>query len=279
MSIQENIESPQLDLRLASEHSMNVPVDVLLQHNSDAGPFVRWHLRRKFQVMEALFRKYLVPGAKLADIACGTGDALVLASLCMPGCDGWGVDIDDTSLQIARNRMPTATLHHGDMHDPQTLPKEYFDVVHEFGAAFLSRRGWDVLARAYLSLLKDSGVLLWELPQRWSLAHISYLLNLAPEKAGETKLIRLFRSMLPSKYRFESDASVMSALKSSGFSYEILERVSIGSFYFPKKLQWVLNWAWRYFGDNLFDKLDAATRVLWPKDVGYYLVVRKKAYR
>jgi trans-aconitate methyltransferase len=256
---------------------MNGLAQLLLQQQQNApGPFVRWHLRQKFCVMETLFRKYLVPGTKFADIGCGNGDALVLASLCADDCEEWGLDMDCASLQVARQRVPKATLHRGDMHDPQALPKEYFDVVHEFGAAFLSR-GWNVLAQAYLSLLKDGGILLWELPQRWSLAHIAYLLNLAPKgTAEETKFRRLLRSMSPSKYRFESDKSVMLALEAAGCDFEILERVSIGNFYCPKVLHWTLDWAWKYFGDGMFDVLDRVTRSLWPRDAGYYLVVRKK---
>ena len=85
---------------------------------------------------------------------------------------------------MARERVAAATLHQGDMHNPRTLPKGYFDVVHEFGAAFLSR-GWSILAREYLSLRHDGGILLWELPQRWSLAHISYLLTVAPRRTAD----------------------------------------------------------------------------------------------
>ncbi len=247
------------------------------QQRPDPGPFVRWHLRRKFCVMEELFRKYLAPGAKLADMGCGKGDALVLASLCVSGCEEWGLDINCADLQVARQRIPSAILCQDDMHDPRTLPKEYFDVVHEFGAAFLSR-GWGILARVYLSLLKDEGILLWELPQRWSLAHISYLLTVAPKrKPDDTRFNRLLRSFLPSKYRFESDESVTRALRASGCGYEILERISIGTFYFPALLHFVLDWAWRYFGDGLFELFDRATHHLWPRDIGYYLVVRKKA--
>jgi trans-aconitate methyltransferase len=269
--------SSSLDMNTGTKGSSNCLVEMLLQQQSNVGPFTRWHLRRKFEVMEELFRRYLRPGSRLADIACGTGDALVLAAACVPDCEGWGLDMDEASLEVARQRMPTANFYYGDMRDPKELPKEYFDIVHEFGATFLSGSGWDVLARAYLALLNEGGILLWELPQRWSLAHVSYLLNLAPERANETKLKRIFRSLLPSKYRFESDASVASALQHAGYDYEILERLSIGNFYFPKKLQWILNWAWKYFGDEMFDTLDKATRVVWPRDVGYYLVIRKKS--
>jgi len=259
---------------LATRSTDNL-VEMLLQQQSHVRPFVRWHLRCKFQVMEDLFRRYLRPGAKLADIACGTGDALVLAAACVPGCEGWGLDMDDASLDIARRRLPTARLYYGDMRDPKELPSEYFDAVHEFGATFLASCEWHVLARAYLSLLKQGGVLLWELPQRWSLAHLSYLVSLAPQMPNESKLKRILRSLRPSKYRFESDESVMKALEMAGCDYEILERVSIGYFFFPKMLQWMLDWTSRYFGDQVFEALDKAAQAVWPKKIGYYLVIRK----
>jgi ubiquinone/menaquinone biosynthesis C-methylase UbiE len=257
---------------------MNEIAELLLGQQSDAqGPFVRWHLRRKFCVMEGLFRKYLAPGTKFADIGCGKGDALVLASFCAASCEEWGLDMDSSDLRVAGQRVPYATLRLGDMHDPKELPKEYFDVVHEFGAAFLSR-GWNILAQAYLALLKDDGILLWELPQRWSLAHIAYLLTVATKRTvNETKFSRLLRSFRPSKYRFESDASLMLALRTAGCNYEILERISIGSFYCPKMLHWSLDWAWKWFGDGMFNWLDRVTHFLWPRDAGYYLVIRKRA--
>jgi trans-aconitate methyltransferase len=248
---------------------------ILEQQRDDPGPFVRWHLRRKFCVIEDLFRRYLAPGTKLADIGCGSGDALVLASLCAPDCEQWGLDMDSASLKVARQRLPSARLYQGDMHDPAVLPKEYFDVVHEFGAAFLSS-GWDVLARAHLSLVRDEGILLWSLPQRWSLAHIAYLLSVAPKRtADETKFSRILRSFLPSKYRFESDASVTAALQAAGCNFEIVERVSIGTFYCPKALHWLLDWAWKRSGDEMFERLDRVTRKFWARDIGYYLVIRK----
>jgi len=109
------------------------------------------------------------------------------------------------------------------------------------------------------------------------LAHIAYLLTVAPRRtAEETRVRRLLRSVLPSKYRFESDKSVMLALQTAGCDCEILERVSIGSFYCPKMLHWVLDWAWAGFGDRMFDLLDRVTCSLWPRDAGYYLVIRKR---
>ncbi len=246
----------------------------VLAREPDTCPFVRWHLRGKFRVMEGLFRKYLAPNTGFLDMACGSGDGLVLASLCQPRCELWGLDIDRASLEIARRRTPGANLVEGDMLHPG-LPKGYFDLVHEFGAACMVR-GWDALAKAYFSLLRDGGILLWELPQKWSTAHISYLFSVAPKiTAADTKFKRVLRSFSPYKYSFESDKAASRALEATGCDYEVLERVPIWHFYCRGLLCRTLDLAWRFGGDGLFDWLDRVTGLIWPRYAGYYLVIRK----
>ncbi len=242
-------------------------------------PFTRWHARGKFTTMERLFRQYVGEHARFADIGCGTGDALAVAALCRPSAQLWGLDIDSAALAIAQQRVPKAILRQGDMHAPDCLPKGEFDVVHEFGAAFLAR-GWDLLAKAYLSLLREGGILLWELPQKWSTAHISYLFTVAPKRSrNESKLRRIFRSFFPSKYRFESDRSVLRALEGTGCTYAIVERVPIWYFYFGTPLSTVLDFSYQFFGDDLFDDIDRITSHVWPRYAGYYLVIRKTGSR
>jgi SAM-dependent methyltransferase len=257
-------------------HSIAWAEELIEQQDPPAGPFVRWHLRKKFTVMAELFQKYLGQDSRFADVGCGSGDALVLASRIGFSGEMWGLDMDPASLELARHRVPEAKLYQGDMHDCAPLPRQYFDIVHEFGAAFHAT-GWDVLARAYFSLLRDEGVLLWELPEKWSLAHISYLLNLAPKaSADESRAKRLLRSFSPAKYRFESDEQVVKALQASGCDYEILESITIWHFFRPKFLERMFDWLWRYTGDGLFENMDRIARRVWPRRTGYYLVIRKK---
>ena len=248
-----------------------------LAHEPDICPFVRWHLQRKFLVMEGLFRRYLAPHAKFVDIACGSGDGLLLASLCQSQSELWGLDIDRPSLDLAKARVPAARLFKGDMLRPDSLPKEYFDVVHEFGATFFVRN-WGALAEVYLSLLREGGVLLWELPQKWSMGHISYMLSVAPKiTAADTKVRRILRSFSPSKYMYETDQAVLAALQATGCEYEVLERVPIWYFYCRGLLCKTLDLAWTFSGDAMFDWFDKVNGRIWPCYSGYYLVVRKKA--
>lgn len=209
-------------------------------------------------------------------MACGRGDGLLLASLCEPQCELWGLDIYNPDLQVAKSRVPSANLVQGDMLKPG-LPEGQFDVVHEFGATFMVRE-WTTLVKVYLSLLRDGGVLLWELPQKWSSGHIAYLLSVAPKiTESDTKFKRILRSFSPNKYRYESDAAILDALNKSGYDYEIVERVPIWYFYCRGLLCMTVNFIWKFGGDEVFEWCDRFTGRIWPRYSGYYLVVRKKS--
>jgi trans-aconitate methyltransferase len=262
------LSSPQ-----SSESSATEVLATVLQRKPKTCPFIRWHLQEKFRAMEKLFRKYLTPGARFIDMACGTGDALALAALCQPEAELWGLDIYPPDLEVARTRT-NAVLVEGNMLDPQ-ITMGSFDIVHEFGAAYLIPR-WDMLAKTYFSLLRDEGILLWELPQKWSLAHISYLLSVAPKiTAQDTKFKRVYRSFFPSKYTFRSDLNVTEALQATGCNYEILEKIPISHFYCRGLVCKLMDYSWKFGGDGLFAWVDKATGKLWPRYAGYYLVIRK----
>ena len=225
--------------------------------------------------MEALFRKYLSAKVRFLDMACGDGDGLVLASLCQPKAELWGLDIDPPSLELARERVPQARIVEGNMLKPDVLPQGSFDVLHEFGACCMVR-GWDSVAKGYLSLLREEGILLWELPQKWSTAHIAYMFSVAPRiTEADTKFRRILHSFSPKKYSFESDRAVLQALESTGFGFEIVEKVPIWHFYCRGLLCRTLDVIWKMSGDRLFDWLDRVTRRVWPRYAGYYLVVKK----
>ena len=263
-----------------SVESRVLPVDNADEHASLAWapqPFMRWHLRRKYEVMEMLFRRLIKPHAKLVDMGCGAGEALVLAQRCAPDCELWGVDLDRQALDTAQARIPTAKLIRGDITKAGILPTDYFDIVHEFGAAFQCK-DWQALARNYLSLLKPGGLLLWELPQKWSTAHLSYLLRVAPSRyEGESKVWRIARSVLPWKYRFESDAKIRGVLNSAGCAYEILEGHPLWYFFARGWSSHVLDFGWNYFGDSLFDRIDHLNGIVWPRYSGFYLIIQRSA--
>jgi trans-aconitate methyltransferase len=246
----------------------------VLQRKPNTCPFIRWHLQEKFEVMEKLFRKYLTADTRFIDMGCGTGDGLVLAGLCQPQCELWGLDIYPPDLQEAKART-NAVLIESNMLDP-SVPKGSFDVVHEFGAAYLVR-GWDSLAKAYFSLLRDGGILLWELPQKWSMAHISYMLSVAPKiTVQDTKIKRIIRSFFPSKYSFESDSAVSRALEATGCNYEILETIPICHFYCRGLFCRAMDFAWKFGGDSLFERFEKIAGKVWPRYSGYYLVIRRR---
>ncbi len=71
-------------------------------------------------------------GTKLLDVGCGGGFALLLAA--RRGADVSGIDVTQPLLDIARERVPGATLVAGDLGDPLPFPHEAFDVVTAFNS-------------------------------------------------------------------------------------------------------------------------------------------------
>ena len=74
----------------------------------------------------SLIRERAPETRTLLDVACGTGRHLEYLAR-NPGFDCTGLDLDDEMLSIARERVPTATLHTGDMCDFALTAR--FDVV------------------------------------------------------------------------------------------------------------------------------------------------------
>ena len=240
------------------------------------GPFNKWHQRTKFEVITNLYKRYLYPGCQLIDIACGDGDGLVLAEYCQPECELWGVDIDQKSLNIAKSRMPGAKLYKGDMLNLEFFPEGSFDVLHEFGATFFIR-DWKLLINQYLRLVKDGGIILWELPQKWSAAHLMYMLSVAPKITEEdTRIQRIFRSFSPSKYMYLSNYQIEKCLQTSGYAFEVVDIVPIWYFYCRGLLRMLLDYSHRVFGDRQFEFMDRLNGFIWPRYSGFYLVIRKK---
>jgi SAM-dependent methyltransferase len=236
-------------------------------------PLVRWHLVRKFQIMAGLFRAHLRGGCKFLDIGCGEGDCMALARMIEPSCELWGVDINEPSLAVARRRLPRATLQRGDMGNLSSLPQAYFDVVHEFGAAFLMP-DWGLLAKSYLSLVRKGGLVLWELPEAMSMAHWMYLLSPAPRNNElDTMPKRIWRSFLPSKITFRSWPTVRRYLETSGFNYRIISRQPFLYFHARGPSHRIVDFYCKRFGCGILEKADRGAKTLFRKSSGYYLVL------
>jgi SAM-dependent methyltransferase len=236
-------------------------------------PLARWHLGRKFETMAQVFRRYLQPGCRFLDIGCGEGDCMAVARAIEPSCQLWGVDIDEPALAVARQRLPGATISRHDMAKLGSLPQASFDVVHEFGAAFLVE-DWGRLARSYLSLARKGGLVLWELPDAMSMAHWSYLLSPAPRNTDRDTLPRrIWRSFSPGKVHFESWAKVRRHLDSSGYSYRILSRDPFIYFHVRGRSSRLLNLLLRRTGIRVVDRMDGMAKAIFRRSSAYYLVI------
>jgi trans-aconitate methyltransferase len=244
-----------------------------------ASPLARWHWERKFGTMAGLFRTHLHPHSKLIDIGCGDGDCMAVARAIEPSCELWGVDIDEPALALARRRLPGATVRRHDMGNLSALPQAYFDVVHEFGAAFLFR-DWAFLAKAYLSLVRKGGFVIWELPEAMSMAHWGYLLSPAPRISEQDTLPkRLWRSFLPSKVTFQSWPSVQQYLEASGFNYRIVSRQPFLYFHVGRRSRHIVDFFSKRCSCAVFDSADCWAKSLFRRSSGYYLVLENLGKR
>lgn len=239
--------------------------------------FDEWHQRTKLTVMRRLFESYLGPGCRFMDVACGDGDGLVLAKTVRPDAGLWGMDRDVQALRRAKCRVPDAKLYAGDVYHLDRLPAARFDVVHEYGATYLLQQ-WDVAVGHYLRLVRPGGVLLWELPQRWSLAHLMFLLARAPQRdPTESPMRRLVRSCRPSKYAFPDDGAVAGTLNRHGYRVELLERTPIWHFYCHGPAKQALDRLSEGAGKGFYSRMDRYTERFWPRYSGLYLALRRQA--
>lgn len=160
--------------------------------------FAPWY--RSSLVAEALpklgFTETLAAGAKVADVGCGTGTALLLMAAAFPHSDFHGYDNSANALRLGEENKRTAgvanvTFHNPD-HDP--LPEEpAFDLITTFDCLHDMPRP-DIVARAIRGAIKPEGT--------WFIVDIA---------GGETLEENLERPMAALLY----GASLMTCLSSS----------------------------------------------------------------
>ena len=134
-----------------------------------------WALNEVQQVPtyeEAIERVGLAPGQRVLEVGCGAGVFLGVAA--EHGAEVHGIDASAALLEIARERVPEAELHTGDM---QFLPYEddSFDVVAGFNSFFFAD---DIVAA-----LREAGrvakpgapvvIQVWGRPERCDLAAVT----------------------------------------------------------------------------------------------------------
>lgn len=124
----------------------------------------------------------LRPGARtLLDVACGTGTHLG----CLRGYEVEGLDLDPEMLAVARERLPDAPFHQGDMADFD-LGKRFDAVVCMFSSIGYVRTA-ERLSSALASMtrhLEPAGVLVvepWLAPEDWQDRHVGAIFVDEPE--------------------------------------------------------------------------------------------------
>lgn len=127
--------------------------------------------------LDELIRERRPDACSLLDVACGTGKHLAALADRYP--DVAGLDLDEGLLEVARERLPGVTFHHGDMTSFDLGRR--FDVVTCLFSA-IGYAGTEARLRAAIETmtrhLEPGGVLIvepWLEPQDWKPGHLHLL--------------------------------------------------------------------------------------------------------
>lgn len=117
---------------------------------------------------EALRRIELGPGRRVLEVGCGTG--VFLRAAADRGAEVVGLDASPALLELARERVPEAELHVGDM-EALPFPDDAFDAVLGFNSFFFANDLVDALREARRVAKRGAPVVIqvWGRPERCSL--------------------------------------------------------------------------------------------------------------
>jgi SAM-dependent methyltransferase len=126
-------------------------------------------------------------GARLLDVACGSGYAAMMAA--ERGADVAGIDAAEGLIDIARARVPAGDFRVGDM---RTLPfdGESFDLVVSFNGIF---PGWEQAMREAVRVMRPGamfGLTGWGTPRRRQhLAYFMALVDISPPEHIQESIV------------------------------------------------------------------------------------------
>lgn len=187
-------------------------------------------------------RLAITDGARLLDVACGSGLALELAGIC--GAIGSGIDASVRLVTVARERCPGADIRVGDM---EALPwdDESFDIVTSFRGIWGTTPAAVEEAHRVLAPGGRLAMTVWgnvgKSPGAWSMApflwateekvqHQADMVALGRPGIGEAFLAeRGFdvaeRFEIPFAFEFSDPETYARAIASSGPAYEAIQSV------------------------------------------------------
>jgi SAM-dependent methyltransferase len=99
-------------------------------------------------------------GRRALDFGCGVGRILRPAAAADPGCEFWGCDIDQPSIDWLGARSPELELRRNGESPPLDLPGEYFDLIWAFSVFTHLTDAWSAWLLELHRLLKPGGNLI-----------------------------------------------------------------------------------------------------------------------
>jgi SAM-dependent methyltransferase len=115
----------------------------------------------------------LEPGMRVLDVPCGEGR--IAGRLARRGCEVVGVDYTERWIELARERYPEASFHHGDMRS-LSYEGEFDAVVNWFTSfGYFDPQTNDRVLAAFARALRPGGRLLLEVHNPWRLQRLTAL--------------------------------------------------------------------------------------------------------
>jgi cyclopropane fatty-acyl-phospholipid synthase-like methyltransferase len=111
------------------------------------------------------FTQLLTAPGRILDLGCGAGEP-VARSLGDAGFDVVGVDVSERQIRLARQKLPSATFHHGDMMGIELPPASFDGVAAFYSINHLPRAEYSRLFRKVDEWLKPGGLFIASLGVR-----------------------------------------------------------------------------------------------------------------
>ncbi len=240
--------------------------------------FSYWSINIIQKILKHILTSYSNVDGILLDAGCGNGQFTEMFIKSLDIKKVIGVDFSENMLKVAKERakkkgyearirLVRANLESTGFKDG------IFDVVYLFGVLEHLDNPQKVIGEL-VRVCKDNGIIILNVPQKWSLAHITFMLfGRNPRDWGTGK--RSFKIWEKAKYyKFYTFGNVKGMVGNTN-KCKLLERIPVHYIHVVGLASVPLHRLAKNGGANLLDKLDRLFGYIYRIPAGEFLVIRK----